>query len=373
VQLRREEQLIAAAQRGGAPRLEREVCAGRLGAAPAALDAALRTRAQEATGRLASGLRLDQAAALRHALTSARTVSLIVGPAGSGKTHVLAEAARMWPGEVIGLAPSQAARNVLRDAAEVTTYNTAQFLGHTPERRNARAPVPLRPGTLIMLDEGSMTSLDDIRQIVRYATQNECKVIIVGDHGQLTAVEGGGGMALLARELEHTQLADPVRFTAGWEREASLRLRTGDTAVLTDYDQHGRIRGGPGEEAMEEARRAYVAAYLAGRDVLLMARSHDTCRELSQRIRDDLQHLGYVDTGRPRGAAAGGRPGQRRRPHHHPRERPPPRDRQRRHLAHRGDPRPASDHAEAGQLRPRDRRTTLRRPHGHLLRLRAER
>ena len=45
----------------------------------------------------------------------------------------------MWRGDVIGLAPSQAARNVLADAAEVTAYNTAQFLGHTPERRNARA------------------------------------------------------------------------------------------------------------------------------------------------------------------------------------------------------------------------------------------
>lgn len=299
VQLRREEQLIAAAQYEGGPCLERSVCAERLGASAAGLEAAARTRAQEATEQLSSGLRLDQAAALHHALTSSRTVSLIVGPAGSGKTHVLAQAARMWPGEVIGLAPSQAARNVLRDAAGVTTYNTAQFLGHTPDQRNARNPIPLRPGTLILLDEGSMTSLEDIRQIVRMAAAIGCKVIITGDHAQLTAVEGGGGMALLARELEHTQLADPVRFSAEWEREASLRLRTGDTTVLPEYDQHGRVRGGPGETAMESARQAYVAAYVAGRDALLMAQSHEACRELSLRIRDDLQHLGYVDKDGP--------------------------------------------------------------------------
>ena len=43
---------------------------------------------------------------------------------------------------------------------------------------------------------------------------------------------------------------------------------------------------------------AYVASYLAGRDVLLMAADWARCRELSARIRDDLIHLGLVDNGR---------------------------------------------------------------------------
>lgn len=241
-----------------------------------------------------------------HALTSDQRVSLIVGPAGSGKTRALAEAAAMWPGPVVGLAPSQGARNVLAGAAEVPCYNTAQFLGHTPEQRNARDPVPLEPGTLVMLDEGSMTSLDDIRQIARLAAAAHSKLLVTGDHGQLTAVDGGGGLALLAHTQEHTQLADPVRFTATWERDASLRLRAGDTSVLTEYSQHARVRGGPGEEALEDARRAYVAAYTAGRDVLLMAQSNELCADLSQRIRDDLQHLGLVDRDGPEAQLSSG-------------------------------------------------------------------
>jgi AAA domain/TrwC relaxase len=299
VQLSREEQLTAAAAQGGAPHLAAEVCARELGAGAEALEAALHTRAQDASQEAGCGLRMDQAASLYHALTSDQTMSLVVGPAGSGKTRVLAEAARIWPGPVVGLAPSQGARNVLAGAAGVRAYNTAQFLGHTPGQRNARGPVALQPGTLILLDEGSMVGLDDMRQIARLAAGNGCKVIIAGDHGQLTAVEQGGGMALVARGQEHTQLAEPVRFSAEWEREASLRLRGGDTAVLPGYDQQGRIHGAPGEEAMEDGRRAYVAAYAAGRDVLLMAQSHDLCRELSLRIRDDLQHLGYVDAEGP--------------------------------------------------------------------------
>ena len=49
---------------------------------------------------------------------------------------------------------------------------------------------------------------------------------------------------------------------------------------------------------MDQAARAYVASYLAGRDVLLMAADWARCRELSARIRDDLIHLGLVDDGR---------------------------------------------------------------------------
>ena len=69
---------------------------------------------------------------------------------------------------------------------------------------------------------------------------------------------------LLADRLGYVQLAEPVRFTATWERAASLRLRSGDTTALDEYDQHGRIRGAPPDQAMDQAARAYVASSLAG-------------------------------------------------------------------------------------------------------------
>src|SRR6202044_4225173 len=96
-----------------------------------------------------------------------------------------------------------------------------------------------------------------------------------------------------------------MRFTAGWERAASLRLRQGDATALDEYDQYGRIRGAPPEEAMDQAVKAYVASYLAGRDVLLMAADWARCRELSARIRDDLIHLGLIDGGPGLRIAAG--------------------------------------------------------------------
>jgi hypothetical protein len=105
-------------------------------------------------------------------------------------------------------------------------------------------------------------------------------------------------MALLADRLGYVQLAEPVRFTAAWERAASLRLRSGDATALDEYDQNGRIRDAPPDQTMDQAVCAYVASYLDGRDVLLIATDWARCRELSQRIRHDLIHLGLVDNGR---------------------------------------------------------------------------
>ena len=143
-----------------------------------------------------------------------------------------------------------------------------------------------------------MISITHLAALTEYAARNGCKLVLAGDQEQLAAVEGGGAMMLLADRLGYVQLAEPVRFTAAWERAASLRLRSGDATALDEYDQHGRIRGASPDHATDQASRAYVASYLTGRNVLLMAADWARCRELSARIRDDLIHLGLVDSGR---------------------------------------------------------------------------
>ena len=289
-QLSAEERLVAHAQARRAPRLPDELAARRLGVDAELVAAQLRERAQDAPQQaMHSGLRLDQAAAVWHVLTSARTVEVVTGPAGTGKTRVLAAAARAWGGPVFGTATSQNATNELRKAGVRVAANTTRLLADL-------GAIP--PGSLIEVDEGSMVSLAHLAALVEHAARNGCKLVLAGDQEQLAAVEGGGAMMLLADRLGYVQLAEPVRFAAGWERGASLRLRRGDAAALDEYDQRGRIRGAPPEHAMDQAVHAYVASYLAGRDVLLMAADWARCRELSARVRDDLIHLGLVDATR---------------------------------------------------------------------------
>ena len=303
-QLAMEEQLVALAQESGAPRIAPEVAARLLGADQAHLEAELGAAARSADAAQAqtgSGLRLDQAAAAFVAVTSERRAEILVGPAGSGKTRTAAEVARAWReagmGEVYGLATSQAARNVLRDAGVDLAFNTAEFLGHMRGQREARSARPVGEGSLLLLDEASMISMADLAAILRIAAERGCRVLITGDHEQLAAVEGGGGMVMLTRQMGFVQLAEPVRFGQEWERDASLRLRAGDAEVLAVYAEQGRLRGGDPEQAMDLACHAYVADHLAGKDTLLVARTGEQARELSRRVREDLLHYGLVQAG----------------------------------------------------------------------------
>ena len=197
---------------------------------------------------------------------------------------------------MIGITPSQSARNTLAAGVPVS-YNAAQFLGHLPGRRGARGPVPIGPGTLLVIDEASMLSGPDLADLIAYAKNRGAKIILAGDISQLQAVENGGGMSLLAGALGYARLAEPVRFRSRWEQQASLRLRDGDASVLAEYDQHGRIIGGDPEQMMDAAATAYVALTAGGTDTLLMAADHALRRELNRRIRDDLITLGIVTGG----------------------------------------------------------------------------
>ena len=300
-QLAMEERMLTQARPGGAPRLTRAQAARALGADPARLDAALAGHAHEADAqRTRTGLREDQAAAAMSVLTDGQRVSVLNAPAGSGKTHVLTQAGKAWGtaglGPVIGITTAQSARNTLAAGVPVS-YNSAQFLGHLPGRRGARGPVETGPGPLLLVDEASTMPGPDLADLIAYAQDRDGKLILAGDTSQLQAVENGGGMSLLADALGYARLAEPVRFRAAWEQQASLRLRDGDITVLADYDQHGRIIGGDPEQMMDAAAAAYVALTADGTDTLLMAAEHALRRELSRRIRDDLITLGIVAPG----------------------------------------------------------------------------
>lgn len=84
-----------------------------------------------------------------------------------------------------------------------------------------------------------------------------------------------------------------------WEREASLRLRAGDSSVIADYDARGRLAEGSPEAMGEAAYRGWLGDHLSGRDSLLIASTNEQAAELSARARGELAAIGLVDEDAP--------------------------------------------------------------------------
>ena len=281
-------------------------------------------------------LAADQRAAIQTIATSGRVVDVLVGPAGSGKTTTLRALRAAWEtergsGSVIGLAPSATAANELAQALGIGCENTAKWLHETTgpagnERRTklgqlrsersaalvrgdrlavaridraatallrAGEPFRLRAGQLLIVDEASLAGTLTLDQLATQARRAGAKLLLVGDHRQLTSVDAGGAFGLLATETNAVELTSLWRFHHRWEARAGQQLRVGDTACLDTYAAHGRLHQGPAEAVAADAYAAWETATRAGQQALLIAADNATVAELNTqaragRIRDGL-------------------------------------------------------------------------------------
>ncbi len=287
-QMSAEEKMVATASRTDAPRLASEQ-----------IEAAIER----------STLGDDQAAAVRGVLGDGRQVSVIVGPAGTGKSYAQGVISKAWEdsgtGRVIGLAPSNVAAAVLAEAGIETTASITKFLNAQQGRgtREALDKLTLRAGDLVVVDEAAMANHPHMSSLVEIVTQAGAKMAAVGDDAQMQSVGVGGGFRLLRDEIGAYELSTVRRFRDSegqvrqWEADASLQLRDGDPAALAAYEEHGRLLGGTQEEMSGAAVRAYVADVVDGRQPVLVTPTNETADELSSRIRAELVRLGRVEEG----------------------------------------------------------------------------
>jgi conjugative relaxase-like TrwC/TraI family protein len=314
-QLTIEERLVAAAREDGAPKIE----AGR---------AEQLVRATSLAG--------SQADAVKTILSSGKRLEVAVGYAGAGKSFAMAQLAEIWENEtgnrVFGLAVAERARQVLAEEGITRGANVEKWLikhrAAVPQLRRDRELIEalgpkvdagtatakqlaaygqaamrieelseyeLRDGDMVIIDEGSMVGDTDLDQIREAAARAGARVVIAGDDRQLSAVESGTAMRLIAQEVGAHEITEVRRFKAEWEREASVGLRAGDAASLIHYDRHGRLLEGTAEEMTETAYRGYLADLLDDRQSLLIVPTNEQAAELSSKVRDELVRLGRVE------------------------------------------------------------------------------
>ncbi len=180
------------------------------------------------------------------------TLVLVVGPAGAGKTTMLAAAVNDLHGQhraVFGVAPTAKAARVLERDTGMGADTVAKLL-HEWQRPD-RPPLPeyrLGAGATLVVDEAGMLSTPALHQLVTLAETNQWRLVLVGDHRQLQAVGRGGLFAELCANGNVDELQGLHRFKHPWEATASLQLRSGDPRALDAYEAHDRIIPGTLED-----------------------------------------------------------------------------------------------------------------------------
>ena len=134
-------------------------------------------------------------------------------------------------------------------------------------------------------------ALDDLRQ---QAAAAGAKVLLVGDHRQLSSVDAGGAFGLLAERGRCSELRSLWRFRNRWEAGATRRLRLGDPAVLEDYEEQGRLKSGSAEVMIEAAYLGWQASEREGQSAVLVAADTHTVDALNARAHEDRVLAGLV-------------------------------------------------------------------------------
>jgi conjugative relaxase-like TrwC/TraI family protein len=226
---------------------------------------------------------------------------LVVGPAGTGKTLMLARAREdlhRQVAPVFGLAPTAKAARVLERDTGIVSDTVAKLLYEwSRPDLEPDSPYRLPVTTTVIVDEAGMIGTHDLRTLVGLTRDNEWRLVLVGDPQQLQAVGRGGLFAELCRNGRVYHLEHVHRFTHAWEAEASLLLRDGDPQALDSYEAHGRIIPGALDDHLDEIAQQWIDRYEGRETVAVVASTNDHVDLLNAAIQDVRLVAGELDPG----------------------------------------------------------------------------
>lgn len=109
-----------------------------------------------------------------------------------------------------------------------------------------------------------MVGTRPLAELVNHARVANAKLVLVGDHRQLPALEAGGALRMLATRADPIVLRENRRQREAWERDAVELLRYGCVdEALHMYSQRGRLIAG---ERCGDVMRRLVADWHIGGD-----------------------------------------------------------------------------------------------------------
>jgi len=228
--------------------------------------------------RAGGGLSIDQVAAVRTLVGSDQRATVLIAPAGAGKTTSLRVARAVWEGDgrtVRAIAPTgKAAAGLVDEGAAGAADTIATILGRV--RRGAGTG--WREGDVVLVDEAGMVGSLTLATLLEHAERTGAQLVLVGDPEQLQPVgEAAGLFELLADDLpDVARLGEVWRQVDPAERAATLGLRGDASDAETDlaidwYARNDRVRAGDQATMLDEALTDWQTSTDHGQEAVILA------------------------------------------------------------------------------------------------------
>jgi conjugative relaxase-like TrwC/TraI family protein len=248
----------------------------------------------------AAGARLelldeDQRKAVVNLSASRDGIAILVGDAGTGKTHALArldEAHRASAGSgLIALAPTTRATAELRSNGYPEAATVAAFLNSEHLQENAT-------GRAVLVDEAGFLSSRQLAELVRIAEERSARLILVGDIKQHESVERGSALRSLidSKLVKPERLSNVRRQQAEAHRQMAKLLAQGQSLkALEKADALGMVHEIPdAHELFEQAAEHYVNSVAAGREALVVIPTWEDINWFNDNARAMLKERGLI-------------------------------------------------------------------------------
>ena len=256
-------------------------------------------------GRLAATeLTEGQKEAVRLILRSPDPVVGVQGFAGTGKTRMLNEVAKLAGGrQVFGLAPSSEAARVLGVEGGIGV-TTLQWLltrygsiaeGTATEEEIARARQTFKDA-VVVVDEASMVGTVQMRDLQRIlAPLGVARLVLVGDSLQLRSVAAGQPFRLLQRAgMATARMDDVIRQRSVDLKAAVEHMVAGDPALAVESIA-ADVRELPADALAGTAARLWLSLPPdARKGTVILAPTHEMREEINAVVRRGLADEGVL-------------------------------------------------------------------------------
>ncbi|MHB8695908.1 MAG: ATP-dependent DNA helicase, partial [Solirubrobacteraceae bacterium] len=237
----------------------------------------------------------QQERVVRACASSGHGVDVVEALAGTGKTYTAGVLRSLYESagyQVLGLAPTGRGARELADEAGISACTIDRALIDIEQIGDG---LPSR--AVIVLDEAGMAPTRLTARLLDHAARAGCKMIAIGDSGQLPSVLAGGWLRAVGDRIGALELTEVMRQRNPAERRALGALHDGRPGLYFDWAiANNRIDVVRSDAIAEQAVSGWTAAAAehAPGQAVMIARDNDTRGRLNELAREHCSEVGEL-------------------------------------------------------------------------------